>query len=94
MSFEEELEISNKLSEHHLIFQTFWSIGTPLFTKDIPTAAVGFDSVGEVIYMIVNPDFWDTLDIENKTFVIAHECLHVILNHGKRGQKYKNASIS
>jgi predicted metal-dependent peptidase len=93
MSFEDEVKISNLLVEHHTIFQTFWKIGTPIFTDKIPTAAVGFDSLGDVLYMIINPEFWESLDINNKLFVIAHECLHVVLNHGKRGKHYKNQKL-
>lgn len=82
---EEEMELSNFLSEHHTLFQTFFRIGRPVFTKKIPTAAVGFDSDGHFFIMYLNPDFWDSLDVFNKAFVISHECLHIILNHGKRG---------
>jgi len=87
-TFEERIDIANLLSMHHVIFQTFWAIGKPLFTKTIKTAAVGFDRSGHVLYLILNPDFWDSLDMNNKAFVIAHECLHVILNHGKRGLEH------
>lgn len=89
-SFDEQIDMANLLSKHHSIFQTFWTIGKPLFTHSIKTAAVGFDRHGQVIYLILNPDFWDSLDIYNQSFVIAHECLHVILNHGKRGNEYSN----
>lgn len=89
-SFEERVDIGNMLSMHHSIFQTFWTIGKPIFTKSISTAAVGFDRHGHVLYLILNPDFWDSLNMINKAFVIAHECLHVVLNHGKRGNEYKN----
>lgn len=87
-TFEERIDIANRLSMHHVIFQTFWAIGKPLFTTRIKTAAVGFDRSGHVLYLILNPDFWDSLDMNNKAFVIAHECLHVILNHGKRGLEH------
>lgn len=93
MSDDEELKISRLLSVHHSVFQTFWDIGTPIFTDRIPTAAVGFDPMGEVIYMIINPDFWASRDMNNKLFIIAHECLHVILNHGKRGSDYKDFNL-
>lgn len=92
-SLEESIEISSFIASHDLIFQTFWSIGTPLFTNSIKTAAVGFDRAGKVIYLILNPDFWDSLDIVNKAFVICHEALHVILNHGKRGTEYKDQKL-
>lgn len=90
---EESLEISQLISSHDLIFQTFWSIGTPLFTNNINTAAVGFDRSGKVVYLIINPEFWDSLDILNKAFVICHEALHVILNHGSRGLEYKDQNM-
>lgn len=90
LSLDEKMEISQFLSNHHTIFQTFWTVGKPIFSHVIPTAAVGFDRFGHVLYMIINPDFWDSLDIINKAFVIAHECLHIILNHGKRGNEYKD----
>lgn len=90
-SFEEEIEILNILSEHHTVFQTFFSISKPIFTEEIPTAAVGFNSSGKCIMMLINPKFWDSLNYYNKAFVIAHECLHIILNHGERGKHYKNA---
>jgi len=93
MSYEEEIELTNLLAQHHTIFQTFWKIGTPIFTTKISTAAVGFDRQGDVIYMIINPDFWNSLDINNKLFVIAHECLHVVLNHGKRGQECSDQEL-
>tara|TARA_E500000081_G_C6133024_1_gene354899 strand:- start:437 stop:1735 length:1299 start_codon:yes stop_codon:yes gene_type:complete len=93
ISFEERIELGQILSEHHSIFQTFWSIGRIMFTDKIPTAAVGFDSAGDVLYMILNPDFWASLDLNNRAFVISHECLHVILNHGKRGKDYKNHKL-
>lgn len=93
LSLEETLEISNLIASHDLIFQTFWSIGTPLFTTKINTAAVGFDRSGKVLYLILNPDFWDSLDIVNKAFVICHEALHVVLNHGKRGLEYTDQQM-
>lgn len=93
LEFEEKLEISHLLRKHHTIFQTFWNIGKPIFSNSISTAAVGFDKFGHVIYLILNPDFWDSLDIVNKAFVIAHESLHVILNHGKRGLEYPDQKL-
>ena len=93
LTLDEKLEISQILKSHHTIFQTFWTIGKPIFTKAIPTAAVGFDKFGQVLYMLLNPDFWDSLNVVNKAFVIAHESLHIILNHGKRGHEYSDQKL-
>lgn len=87
---EERLEISKILSTHHTIFQTFWAVGKPIFTSSIKTAAVGFDKQGYTLYMIINPDFWDSLDTINKAFVISHECLHIVLKHGSRGRQFED----
>lgn len=87
-TYEERIEISSLLSNYHTVFQTFWTVGKPIFTHSIKTAAVGFDNQGKTLYMIINPDFWDSLDIINKAFVISHECLHIILKHGSRGNGY------
>jgi predicted metal-dependent peptidase len=92
-TLEETLQISSLIASHDIIFQTFWCIGKPIFTNSIKTAAVGFDKVGKVIYLIINPDFWDSLNITNKVFVICHEALHVILNHGKRGNEYPDQKM-
>lgn len=83
-SSEEYLSISNDLEIHHAIFNRLWALGKPTFDEKIPTAAVFFDKVGETLDFKINPIFWSTLSSTQKLFVICHECLHVILNHGRR----------
>lgn len=90
---EELIELQDKLSEYNIVFQEFVRVGKPIFTKAIKTAAVGFDSRGEVVYLIINPEFWSDLNMTNKAFVIAHECLHIILKHGKRSKEFKNKDL-
>jgi len=77
-------EISNALEVHHAIFYKIWQMGKPMFTEEIDTAAVQFDKEGKFFIFLFNQDFWNSLDFENKLFVICHESLHVILNHGIR----------
>jgi len=89
VTFDEWLEISRNLEVHHAIFHRFWQMGRPVFTdkvggRKLDTAAVQFNANGDYIDFLFNPDFWKELDLYNKLFVIAHECLHVILNHGIR----------
>lgn len=84
ISNEEWLEISMALEEHHAVFYKLWQMGKPVFNEDIPTAAVQFDEVGEFVYFHFNPVFWNRLDFYGKLFVICHEALHIILNHGMR----------
>lgn len=86
---EEWLEISNELEPHHAVFYKVWQMGRPVFDENIPTACVQFDNEGNFILFKFNPDFWNSLDLYNKLFVICHEALHIILNHGLRAKDAK-----
>jgi predicted metal-dependent peptidase len=78
------LEIGMALEIHHAVFYKVWQLGKPSFTKEIDTAAIKFDKEGKYFLFLFNPEFWNSLDFYNKLFIICHECLHVILNHGVR----------
>lgn len=38
-------------------------------------------------HLFVNPEFTDNLTFEEKVFVMAHECMHCLLDHMRRGQQ-------
>jgi hypothetical protein len=78
------LSISRELEDHHALFYEMWQMGRPYFTDEVATAAVKFDSSGEFVDFIFNEEYWNNLTPYERLFVIAHECLHVILNHGVR----------
>lgn len=84
ISNEEWFEISRALEIHHAVFYKVWQMGRPVFNEEIDTAAVQFDENGEFIWFHFNPQFWKRLDFYNKLFVICHEALHIVLNHGIR----------
>jgi len=81
---EDWIGISQDLEIHHAIFYQCWLMGRPIFTDSIETAAVRFNKQGEFLEFLFNPKFWEEKTPYERLFVIAHECLHVILNHGKR----------
>lgn len=83
---EEFLKLSRELEKHHSIFYRLWHLGKPIFTDDpnISRAAVSFDQVGEGVNFLLNYDFWSKLNWQQKQFVICHESLHIIFNHGAR----------
>ena len=93
MKTEEFSELANVLERHHSIFGKLWNLGRPIFTKDIPTAAVRFDRIGECVEFIINDDFWKDLSLTQKQFVISHECLHVVLYHGFRINKLTDSEL-
>jgi predicted metal-dependent peptidase len=87
-------EISFALEDHHAIFYQLWQMGKPIFDREIDTAAVKFNAEGDFIYFHFNPEFWLSLNLKNKLFVICHEALHIILNHGKRIKDSKKINHS
>jgi hypothetical protein len=84
ISNEEWFEISRALEVHHAVFYKVWQMGKPVFNEDIDTAAVQFDENGEFIWFHFNPHFWKRLQFKDKVWVICHEALHIVLNHGVR----------
>jgi len=76
--------IAMSLEEKHALFYKAWELGVPRTTKEISTAAVRFDEKGLKIDFMFNPDLWKNNDDYNRAFIIAHEALHVALNHGSR----------
>lgn len=83
-TYEEFEDIALGLERWHGLFYSFWSMGVPRFTRAIPTAAVAFNKKGQYVEFIFNPDFWDQLSQDEREFVICHECLHVLNEHGVR----------
>lgn len=77
-------DFSRELEEYHAIFYKFWEMGKPTFSEKIPTAAVSFNKEGSFIEFIFNPIFWQSLTALQRKFIICHESLHIILDHGSR----------
>lgn len=90
MKFEEKIEISQKLQRYHYFFRAFWDIGNPIVGKfdDLPTAAITFDEQGNHLNLMINEDFWNSLNEDTKLFLICHEILHILLEHGYRFSEY------
>ena len=89
-SLDEYLSLSIGLEKHHCLFHHLWNWGRPVFSNETLTAQVSFNSTGECINFILNPDFWAKKTFNQKMFIIAHECLHIVLNHGLRIQSCVN----
>jgi predicted metal-dependent peptidase len=86
LSSRDFFELRHELEGAHSIFAALWDIGKPTFTNQIPTAAIAFNREGEYLEFLFNKEFWDKCDNYKRQFVICHEALHVILDHGKRSK--------
>ena len=62
----------------HPFFATLMASTTWVETRDIPTAATDMRTIW------YNPDFFDSMDVPEIMFVIAHEVMHIALEHGLR----------
>lgn len=54
----------------------------PVITTSIPTAAVRADTPPR---LLINPDFFDSLEPKHRLGVLKHEVLHVLMEHFARG---------
>ena len=86
----EYFKYSRELDTHHALFYKMWEMGKPFFDTSIQTAAVQFDRDGQQVSYLFNPDFWNSLSDYERIFIICHESLHVILNHGYRTKDTDN----
>lgn len=87
MNIEERIELGKLLQDKHYFFRAFWDLGNPVIvddTSEFKTAAVLFDKDGEAVNFVLNEDFWGALTDDSQLFVLCHEMLHVLLNHGRR----------
>jgi hypothetical protein len=83
---EEFLRFAVELEGFHGIFSQLWSLGRPSLDENLEpkTACVAFDKDGDCIDFRFHPEYWTNSKKVKKQFTISHECMHVILNHGKR----------
>lgn len=86
ISHEENNQISQSIIAHHGVFYQFWQLVRPSYTnsKKYPTACVIFNKENDCVDFIINKTFWSKKSEAQKSFIICHECLHVLLEHGKR----------
>lgn len=94
LSAEEYLALSVALEKHHSVFQKLWYLGRPIFSHTTPRASVLFNAAGENLDFIINHKFWISKTLNQKAFTVAHECLHVILNHGLRIKNCANKRLA
>lgn len=93
MQFKNEYrKISRILEKHHSIFYKMWEYGVPEITETISTACLIFDEENYFpLKFCFNPKFWESLDTNSRAFIIAHECLHALLDHGFRAKNIQKS---
>jgi predicted metal-dependent peptidase len=83
-------EVLTWLDDNYAYFLTdVLKLGKPEWTPEIPTAAVAMPSPKtQEIHYLFNPNFFETLTPEGRVFVVAHETMHLLLNHLLLFQKF------
>lgn len=74
----------NRIGKQLMIKEPFYGVFLSTLNKiirtDIDTAGVNIFNIN--YQLIVNPDFWESLDNDNKKIgLIKHELLHIVFNH-------------
>lgn len=85
-------EMALHLQRYGVFFRSFWDLGGAEFldekeavSMDIDTAAILFNKdTGDPVKFVFAREFWDGIDTDSRCFVVCHEMLHVVLNHGRR----------
>jgi len=94
MNKEEYKNILNSLSNYGIFYYKFWSLANISFTDKVKTLGIYIEN--KKIYLIINENFWNSLDKDQKMFCVLHEILHIIFYHFPRIVKIlsidKNAS--
>ena len=94
----EFFQIKKAISECDTFYEAMFNLTNISYSDDISTACISFDKQGNALNMKINYDFWQSLNINGKTFVILHELYHTIYDHGKRfiklGADFKLANIA
>lgn len=78
----------DKLTDHHRLFYGVFELGNPIYTDEIDTAAVAFNTETGNIDFLINENFFNTLSDDEKLFLICHEALHVVFSHIERTKKF------
>jgi predicted metal-dependent peptidase len=98
-------EVIRFLDDNYAYFLTnVLRIGSPKWTNAIPTACVTLtgkpikmqaqEEENENFEFWFNPEFWDSPgvgdNVEQRAFIVAHETMHIVLNHLKLVNSYIN----
>lgn len=62
-----------------------------VFTKFIPTAAVGLNGINTMLY--INEEFFEGLTEKERLAVLKHELLHLCMNHILMGKDFANQNL-
>lgn len=86
------------LDENYAYFLTnVLNAGKPIWDNSIPTAAVAIPKGEKVdrdtFEFVFNPSFAESLSTEQFAFVLAHECMHVLLYHLTLSLNFYNKEI-
>lgn len=87
MQTDEYFRLCRNLEDMGDIFYAFFRMGYPVFTEKVIYAGVAFDCDGNFSHLLLNPVKWAGFNDRVKTFIIVHEALHVVLEHGVRGRE-------
>ncbi len=77
-------KLSKLIEQHHMLFYKMFVLGVPAFSDEMETACIRFDGKEyDEITFLFNKTFYDSLNDYEKSFIICHEILHIVLKHNR-----------
>lgn len=74
--------LTNEIHEFNIVLYAFLYKAKVVWDETHPTAAVSITGGRATFYF--NPSFWNLLTVQEKLFLLLHECYHVFLYHFER----------
>lgn len=83
---EEYLHLLGQMALHHSVFYAMARRTAIFVSDDMPTAAIYFTDDGtDYVKIVVGTKLWESANDSLKVFIIIHEYLHLLYEHGLRG---------
>lgn len=94
MSIIRELEedFKNLVLDHPLYGDLLINLRREI-SRDVPTAAIASDRVNETIKMLINDEYFESLNKDHRRAVIVHELQHIFCKHLTRFADQYNSQI-
>lgn len=69
---------------YYTLFYKFTEMSRPVITSKTERVEVEFNDITNTIDLKINPEWWASVTMDQKRFAVAHNCLHIFFQFGKR----------
>lgn len=88
INYHDFCEVLSSLENCHAIFATIWASIVPIIDDEVEVNSINFNRDTREIEFIISKRFWDETDMYAKSFVLAHQAMHLVLHHPYRALRF------